>query len=150
MAEASAAKSQSSDVRAGQLPISSKNNDRVQVVATSIRGPLIADQGSEAPRVVVFLSQSCVSEPERKVGVRVIKDTRKGSAFANVFNGHLAVNFEAPLGPLVHEFVPTSHHRVAHQLRVTGQNCRHSAKVFRMVRNHEEIQRPVQLNSLAR
>ena len=134
---------------AGLVAVVAEDDVAVEVVAPVLRGPLVADEGGEAARIVVLLGGGDVLLPGVAVAAACRGSTMR--SFGNVpwREGHddLERRLRALAG--LDHVVPLAARRIGEQLGLAGEKVGKEAHVVRVVRDDEEIERARELHRLA-
>ena len=127
------------------------DDDAVQVVAgRHLRGPLVADEGGEAARLVVLLRRRDDLLPGRAVALGARQELqRRRERAAREAVDDLQRRLDALLAARLHHVVPAPAGRVGEHLGLAGEERREEAHVVGVVGDDEEIERPRELHPLA-
>ncbi len=134
--------------QSGPVPTVTEDHVAVQVVASRVRRPFVADEGGEGAGVVEFLGcvdgllpgvlePSAAGEEGERLGKRVV-----GECDDDLERRRLAVT-------LLDQFVPAPPGGIGQHRRRARQQGREEPHVVRVVGDHEEVKRARQLHGLA-
>ena len=120
----------------------------MQVVAAGVRGPLVADEGGEAARLVVFLRGGDRLLPGAAIGARA-REVHEilGERALREGDDDLDRRLRALAG--LDHVVPFAARRIGQDLGLAGEQVREEAHVVGVIGDHQEVERTRQLHRLA-
>ena len=134
---------------AGAVGVVAEDDVAMEVVALVERGPLVADEGGEAARLVVVLGGVDGLLPRAAIGAACRGHT--SSAFGKLALRKMADDLERGLGALARldHVIPLAARRVGEDLGLARDEVGEEAHVVRVIRDDEEIERARELRGLA-
>ena len=121
----------------------------VQVVAAGVRGPLVADEGGEAARLVVLLRGGDRLLPGAAIGARAGK-IHEVLGERPVREGHDDLDRRVCALAGLDHVIPFAAGRVGEQLGLAGEQIRKEPHVVGVIGHHQEVERTRELYRLAR
>ena len=118
----------------------------MKIVAASVRGPLIADEGRETARLIGLFRRLDRFAPGAAIGRRA----RRREAFRHLALAEAGDDIDRGLRAFagIDLVVPLPALRRRQQARIAADQLRKKAHAVRMVRHHQEIQRSRKLGTL--
>ena len=134
---------------AGLVAVVAEDDVAVQVVAAGVRGPLVADEGREAARIVRLVRRLDRLAPGRAIGGRAgekVQRLRELSLARTLTMISIAASAPLPDWIMSYHLRPV---RVGQHLGVAREELREEAHVVRVIGHHEEVERTGELDLLA-
>ena len=133
---------------AGLRAVVAEDHVAVQVVAAGIRGPLVADEGREAPWLIGLFRGLDGRLPRRAVAGAARQVLHRRRHLSGTVERQQLVEGLPGLA-LADEFKPAARGRVGQHLGLPAEEVRRQAHEVRVIRHHEKVERTREAHPLA-